>query len=278
MRPSRTFLWLLVAGLVALAVPFERSPSPRRASADDRVVSTEVRNRIANDGRARVIVELRMPGTFVPEGELPTPVHVALQRANLTSAQQQVLSRLTGRGHRVVHQFQTAPFLALEVEADALAELEASSFHVSRVIEDTLNVPMLPQSVPIVEADQTAAVGYDGTGMVVAILDTGVDRTHPFLAGKVVEEACFSSNASAQTSSFCPNGQAMQFGAGAGVNCPSTISTCWHGTHVAGVAAGNGAGAGVAYSGVAKGAKIMAVQVFSRGDTGPMCGGAIPPC
>jgi subtilisin family serine protease len=32
----------------------------------------------------------------------------------------------------------------------------------------------------------------DGTGQVIAILDTGVDKTHPFLANKVVAEACFS--------------------------------------------------------------------------------------
>jgi subtilisin family serine protease len=36
-----------------------------------------------------------------------------------------------------------------------------------------------------------------------------------------------------------------------------------HGTHVAGVAAGNGLAAGQSFSGVAKGANLVAVQVFS---------------
>jgi subtilisin len=278
MRPSPTLVVLLVAVFVALSAPLGPSTSPRRAAADDLEVSAQVRNQVAGAGRTRVIVEVRLPGAFVPEGQLPTAAHVALQRADLTSSQQQILSRLAGRRHTVIHQFQTAPFLALEIESDALQELEALPFYVRRVVEDRLNVPMLPQSVPIVEANLTAAAGWDGAGTVIAVVDTGVDGSHPFLAGKVVEEACFSTTSLGQTTSFCPNHQAQQFGPGAGVNCPSSIGTCWHGTHVAGIATGNGAGAGVAYSGVAPGAKIMAVQVFSRGDTGPTCGGTLPPC
>lgn len=277
MRPSRPLVWLLAASLLALALASERPMGPGPARADDLFVSPHVRSQVANNGQARVIVELRLPGVYIPEGQL-TPAHVTVQRTNVVSAQRQVLSRLLGRGHTVVHQFHTAPYLALEVQPDALQELEASSFYVRRVMEDTLNVPMVPQSVPIVEGPQAWAGGFDGTGMVVAIIDTGVDKTHPFLAGKVVEEACFSSPVGGQTSSVCPNGQPQQFGPGAGVNCPSSIPFCWHGTHVAGIAAGNGAGAGVAYSGVARGAKIMAVQVFARGNTGPTCGGTLPPC
>jgi hypothetical protein len=44
-------------------------------------------------------------------------------------------------------------------------------------------------------------------------LDTGVDKTHPFLSGKVVAEACFSNNGN------CPNGKTTQIGSGAGVPC-----------------------------------------------------------
>jgi hypothetical protein len=90
-----------------------------------------------------------------------------------------------------------------------------------------------------------------------------VDKTHPFLAGKVVEEACFSGNAS------CPNGQTSQSGFNAGIPC-TYASGCFHGTFVAGVAAGAG-------SGIARGAQIMAIQVFSR-FTGASCAGDEDPC
>lgn len=148
--------------------------------------------------------------------------------------------------------------MALEVGPAALTELEAAGFLVQRIVEDHLRYPFLPQSVPLVQGDQAWASGHDGTGTVIAILDTGVDSTHPFLAGRVVEEACYSSGGN------CPNGQTTQLGPGAGMPCTFDPSSCVHGTHVAGIAAGNGSGAGVSFSGVAKGAQLMAVQVFSN--------------
>ena len=49
-----------------------------------------------------------------------------------------------------------------------------------------------------------------------------------------------------------------------------------HGTHVAGIAAGNGDAAGQPFSGVAKSAQIMAVQVFSEVLDAETCGGVAP--
>jgi subtilisin family serine protease len=235
-------------------------------------VSQEVREHIQREGRARVLVKLRLPGgPHVPEGQLGSPAGVSLQRSDIAWTQSQVIARLVGRAHRLTHRYQTVPFLALEVDATGLAELEAAIFHVEGIVEDRPRAPSLPQSIPLIQADRAWAKGYDGTGTVVAILDTGVDKTHPFLLNKVVEEACYSSTTGSSTS-LCPNGSQT----GAGVAVPCTLSECWHGTHVAGIAAGNGAGAGVTFSGVAKGAQIMAVQIFSGFTNSSDCGGPAP--
>ena len=62
--------------------------------------------------------------------------------------------------------------------------------------------------------------------------------------------------------------------AGAAAPCP--FDDCFHGTHVAGVAAGDGRGAGQSFSGVARGANVLAVQAFSRVTDSSVCPGGAP--
>ena len=90
----------------------------------------------------------------------------------------------------------------------------------TRVHEDLRLRPMLAESAPLIKAPDAWAAGWDGTGQVVAILDTGVDKDHPFLIGKVIEEACYDSSGV----STCPNGLTSDTGAGAGVPCTSPPS------------------------------------------------------
>ena len=127
-------------------------------------------------------------------------------------------------------------------------------------MEDKILRPFRTESVPLIQGDQAWAAGYDGSGTVVAIVDSGVDRNHAFLGGRVVEEACYSSTNAGESQSVCPNGLEEQIGEGAAAPC--SLASCMQGTHVAGIVAGNGSSAGQAFSGVAKNAQIMAVQVF----------------
>lgn len=229
------------------------------------VVPPAIIQKVQAERIARVIVRLDVQTRS--EGTLDTPQAVGAQRQAIVSAQTFLLAELTRTGHRMIRRFQTIPFLVLEVDTDAVAVLERSSLVIG-VAEDRLDAPLLAQSVPLVEADQAWAAGFDGTGWAVAILDTGVDNTHPFLSGKVLEEACFSANSS------CPNGSTTQIGPGAGVPCTYAVSGCRHGTHVAGIAAGQGD----SFSGVAKGASLIAIQVFSRFTGAPCAGQGEDPC
>src|SRR4029450_593876 len=138
-------------------------------------------------------VELKLSSPHVAEGALQNAAAILGQRQRIASGRTRLLSRLPAGAHRVVHEFQTAPYLALEVSAAALATLQGLNSDVVRVIPDAIVRPGLAESVPLIQGDQVWAAGYDGTGTVIAVLDLGVDRTHPFLAGKVVSEACYSS-------------------------------------------------------------------------------------
>ncbi|GAA0945517.1 S8 family peptidase [Nonomuraea longicatena] len=100
--------------------------------------------------------------------------------------------------------------------------------------------PTLDHSVPQIGAPTAWAGGHDGTGVKVAVLDTGVDAAHRDLDGRIAE-----------TRSFVP-GEAVRDGHG-------------HGTHVAATIAGTGAATG-RNKGVAPGAQLVIGKVL--GDSG----------
>ena len=253
-RAAAVCLWALVLGVLSAAPLAAQAQRPA-------------------GGRTRVIVELRLASPHVGEGRLANAPARAAQRREIAEAGARVTARLNAADHRLVRRYQTVPYVAIEASPAALAALRAAP-DVVRVFDDEIVHAVLAQSVPQIQADQAWASGYDGSGTTIAILDTGVDGQHPFLAGKVVAEACFSSTVSALSQSTCPNGSDQQLGAGAGIPC--SLSDCLHGTHVAGIAAGRGPVAGASFSGVARGANLIAIQVFSRITDAAECGGVAP--
>ena len=183
------------------------------------------------------------------------------------------MSKLRFGARDQVHRFDTVPYLVLDTDAAGLAAIEAASPDVVQVMDDPLVRPSLAESVPLIQGDQVWTAGFTGGGTTVAVVDSGVDSSHPFLAGKIVEEACFSSTVAGVSQTVCPNGLASQLGPGAAVPC--SLPECLHGTHVAGIVAGRG-DAGVPFSGVAPDAQLMAVQVFSEVTNPVSCGGTAP--
>jgi subtilisin family serine protease len=86
--------------------------------------------------------------------------------------------------------------------------------------------------------DRLRAAGGDGEGEVIAILDTGIDASHPEFAGRILD-----------AKSFVPG--------------ESVADHNGHGTHVGGTAAG-----GTLSVGVANKAKILAGKCLSNGGSG----------
>ncbi|WP_157744476.1 S8 family peptidase [Micromonospora viridifaciens] len=98
---------------------------------------------------------------------------------------------------------------------------------------DAVRKPALDQSIPLIGAPSAWSAGFDGTGVRVAVLDTGIDATHPDLSGKVSARQNFTE----------------------GVE--DDLDRVGHGTHVASTIAGSGAGAGGKYRGAAPGASLL---------------------
>ena len=100
----------------------------------------------------------------------------------------------------------------------------------------------LKESVPQIGAPEAWAAGYDGNGVTVAVLDTGIDVNHPDLEGQIDD-----------TASFVP-GEAV-------------TDVNGHGTHVACTIVSTGAASGGDYKGVAPGADLIVGKVLG-GPTG----------
>jgi hypothetical protein len=224
----------------------------------------------------RVLVEVALPSRHVAEGDLRSAAAVALQRRRADDRRTQVLAGLPPASHRVLHRYRTVPYLALEVTPAALDAMRGMGHAITRVLEDGILHPVLAESAPLVQSDQAWSVGFDGAHSAIAVLDTGLDASHPMLSGRILAEACFSSTVVDKSQSFCPSGADEQIGEGAAAPC--SVADCLHGTHVAGIAAGSGATAGTSFSGVAPGASIVPVQVFSRVIDAASCATGVAPC
>jgi subtilisin family serine protease len=153
-----------------------------------------------------------------------------------------VRALMTGEGAEVVHDLPVVDGMAVRVDkSDAASfweDLTSGTGHsraladgVSTVWLDGLVTPQLDASVPQVGAPAARDLGLDGTGVTVAVLDTGIDA-HPDLVDRVVERA-----------NFTGDGQDRDL-AGTG-------------THLASIIAGTGAASDGRHRGVAPGAELL---------------------
>jgi len=146
--------------------------------------------------------------------------------------------------------------------ADELAGLAAAPGALS-VYGDRALKPALDESVETAfDGDPTAlweGRGITGKGVSIGVIDTGVDATHPDLRSRVRlnVRALYG-----HKDTFGPNTEPP--------GCPpdrytsqvqDSETTSGHGTHITGVAAGDGTVSGGRYTGVAPGAEIIAVGI-----------------
>ncbi|WP_444545159.1 S8 family peptidase [Streptomyces atratus] len=108
---------------------------------------------------------------------------------------------------------------------------------IDRVWLDGVRKASLDKSVPQIGVPSAWKAGYTGKGVKIAVLDTGVDTTHPDLQGQILDTKNFTSS-------------------------PDTKDRVGHGTHVSSIAAGTGAKSGGKFKGVAPDAKLLEGKVL----------------
>jgi subtilisin family serine protease len=196
----------------------------------------------------------------------------AVQRADIQDASQS-LDAIGGGYIEKVRDYTNLPYAVYTVDAAGEAALKADG-KIENVKDDEIMQSFGDTPIPTIGGNaitgfSDGTTSYTGDGYAVAVVDTGVDKNHPALAGKVISEACFGMNATYSNvtlSSLCPGAATSSTASGSGQDC--TLPGCGHGTMVAGAAGMHAVTFDVDgdstpdnLSGTANDAKIVAVKI-----------------
>jgi len=218
-------------------------------------IERDVRAAVARDGSTRVSVTFE--ATVVPESVIPASgedppgsmpgaaARLAARRKSFRDAVDRALPALGARGLRLRHRFTWSPVVVVDVMGEeglaalaALPGLEAATL-------DVRGTGGLLESRVLIRANEAFDAGATGAGTTVAVLDSGVDATHPDLSEAVVHEF-----------------HSLEQGDDVG---PGAMDGHGHGTHVTGIIASRG---NVAPRGIAPGAQVVAIRVLDDDNVG----------
>jgi uncharacterized repeat protein (TIGR01451 family) len=252
-RLIRVVLGITAVFALILITHFTQSPL---AATGPSPLTDELRQEVQKYGEIPIIITLDVPAHRAwQDNDLSNtnPAHIGQISQEITETVDALLNRLAGENISQIKRYDHFPFLAMIVDEAALEAIAADK-SVTHISLDVPVPPVMNDTIPLIGANNNHFLNYTGSNWSVAILDTGVDKNHPSLFGKVISEACYSSNVPTHgASSLCPGGASSSTAPNSALPCPVGITGCDHGTHVADIAAR-----------VAPGAWLIPIQVFSR--------------
>ena len=234
--------YLMAALVVAVASTVLALSFPAEAQLQESAVILDpaLTPELERNGEARVLISLRNPDLPLEEWT------VELRDQNAAERQARVLDALTSEDFTLIRQFEGAAALGGYITESGVEKL-ARHPDVVDIGVTGLGSYSLDEVVPLIDADDVHAAGYDGSGINVAVLDTGIDTDHPDLSDSIVGEMCFPAYISC------------------GPPAHPAEDTDGHGTLVSGVITSNGTSPGVP-KGVAPGAGVF---VYAIGPSAP---------
>ncbi|MBE0536993.1 MAG: choice-of-anchor L domain-containing protein [Phycisphaerae bacterium] len=176
-----------------------------------------------------------------------SPASVAILQQAVAQRQNAVLSTLSPAEFTMGQRYQNLASFSGEVTPAGLDKL-ASHPLVAHIEPERYFTPMMAQALPLANA-LVARQAYDGTGVSIAIVDSGIDYTHPMLGGQGLGLGGF------------PNAKVIG-GHDFAMKDPDPMPDGEpHGTACAGIAAGLIGLNGDYIGGVAYGAKLYALKI-----------------
>ncbi len=193
-----------------------------------------------------MLVNASVPIITPKENINSTYVVVFNDDQNLAGAlSDQVTEFVSENNADILYRYNTINGIAIsmpEGSADKLKELK----NVKYIEKDITFSATLDKATAIVGAPQVWDLGYTGKGVKVALIDTGIDTSHPDLKGKVVEWKDFVNNKKTPYDDF------------------------GHGSHCAGIIGGTGAASKGKYKGVAPDVQFIGIKVLDNKGQGSM--------
>lgn len=230
----RFMLWA-VFFLPALIYPSQSTLAQSPANSDSVVTA------LASAATVRVVIALQSPrvGIYLDD-----------QKQAIKQTQNTVLDSLPAEDFQLIYQYETVPGLVAEISPQGLDALLAQP-EVSAISLDQPVQVALTDNISLIGANTVwTELGFTGAGVNVAVIDTGIEATHPDLADNLVAQKCFN-----QTG--CPPDKTGESDTARDEN--------GHGTHIAGIISGRG---DASPPGVAPDAGLVAVRVLSANGSG----------
>src|SRR3984893_15244595 len=221
--------------LLATGMAFGQRGNNQSGGNHDRIASelsdllTKAHHGSARGQTVKVIVQYR---------QVPTRAHYATMR---------------GRGGRLQTKLHMIKSAAFTIPVSALAALEADPEVVSVTIDHPMNV-MDDLTNDATGVDSAWNAGFNGAGIGVAVIDSGINDSHPDLrnpdgTSRVIYHQDF-------TGTPTTNSNGAQY------------DLYGHGTHVAGIIGGNGSLSGGEYKGVAPAVNLIDLRALDANGTG----------
>ena len=233
-------VWLCVSAL-ALGTIFTGMLPSVYAAPQYNPVDDALQHALDQHGQARVVVVLRAP--ISSRG-------IWAQSLQIAQTQKAVLDTLPTGEFTPVYRYQMVAAMVGTATAEGLEYLRQHP-DVRLVALDMPVMAATLESAALMGVDHVwSEFGFTGQGVNVAIIDSGVDATHPDLVGRVVAQHCFSQ-------ASCPPHSRDEG--------DSALDENGHGTHIAGIIAGRGA---TGPQGIAPGAGIVGVRVLDAQGAG----------
>ncbi len=190
------------------------------------------------ESEVKVLIELKQQLEISPE--MPRKKVMAFARKQALEYQKGVLSIIKKMGKdATVKQLPLVNSVVLKVTPKQAMELAKHEDVKKMRLITPEKVTCVKESVPLIDVPEVWNLGYSGEGVTVAVIDSGIDKNHPALKGKVIYEA-----------SFHPT---------QGVSVPGS-----HGTHCAGIIASKDS----TYKGVAPNVKLLNIKVLDKNGYG----------